>query len=118
MKKLLERDDIKLAINGKSRVGIDVSCFDLDEDFSLDGFDVRVVNVMYPDCMVRVSVGNSNFINIIDFPKWVGQALWISRLQGEEGSIEELKKVVKANVLLVSQESVYTGLKTEEMPLR
>ena len=111
MKKLLEREEIKLAFEGKSCIGIDVKCFDLEDDFSLDGFDVCVVNVKWPDCRVRVSVGNGNVVNIVGFPKWVGQSLWIASLGGMEESIETLRNLIRGNIEQVSNESVYTGAK-------
>ena len=109
MKNLLEREEIKLAFSGKSNTGIEVSCFSLDDDFSLDGFDARIINVMWPDCRVRVSVGNGNLINIVGFPKWVAQALWLSRLQGKEESIEVLGKLINKDIDQVAKQSVYVG---------
>lgn len=110
MKNLLLRNDVKDVFKMDSNnvatvkcMGMEVSYLDLEDTFSLDGFEVTVVNVLYKDCYIKVSIGNGNCINIVGFPSWLGRALYESRLQGQEVCIELLGKMTEENRMTYSE---------------
>ena len=74
-------------------MGTDIFWKDVPDDLDLTGYDINVVNVLYDDCKLQIKFSDYNNIINIDPPKWIKEALFSARIQGQSESIDILTKL-------------------------
>ena len=78
-------------------MGTDISWKDIPDDVDFTDCEVNIVNVLFDDCRISITFSEyNNKINIV-LPKWVQQALFSARMQGQEVAIDILTKLTYEN---------------------
>jgi hypothetical protein len=78
-------------------MGTEINWKDVPDNLDLEGFEIKCINVLYEDCVIRIQFSEyRNFINI-KIPKWIQHSIFEARMQGQEVTIEALTKLTEEN---------------------